>query len=165
MLQDMDAVFGALPLLSKDWEAVYDRGVFTGASWPVYGSRKPHGLPYMCTQRYTYSTEDGKVVGVTELDGSFFSPDSIALMSSRTCKPAGNLTEYGKQRAAARKSVSSKTQPILSAADHPEQVRELVEHLENIPNEREDWNQWFTMAQTVQHARCRGLRCVPAMER
>lgn len=47
LLPKLPEIFGSLPLVEKDWEKVYDRGVAArSANWMMYHAQKSDGLPY-----------------------------------------------------------------------------------------------------------------------
>ena len=83
------SIFDPLPLQDKEWGKVYDKSVASRSTgWTMYGSSKPHGLPYIVSCVFSVRP-DGSV---TRQAGGFeFNAASLATFCTRETD-AGNET-------------------------------------------------------------------------
>lgn len=168
MLQEMEAIFGTLPLTDKNWGKVYDESILKGTNWQLYGSKKPSNLPYRVRYVMWFNCETLTISKVEPVNISEFETmDTVRRMSARclSTDPVTKLTELGTRAIAedtrtARENggmvpggsafgagaVSKRPVRIQSI----EELDEVCDHVRNIKNDADThYDMWYKVGQAL----------------
>lgn len=169
MLQEMDAVFGTLPLADKNWGKVYDESILKGTNWQLYGSKKPSNLPYRVRYVMMFDCDALAVSSVSHVTVSEFETlENVKRMSARClssdvpCK----LTELGTRILAEDTRAARENGGLVGAAgagflggavskrpvriQSIEEIDEICEHVRNIKNDADThYDTWYKVGQAL----------------
>jgi phage/plasmid-associated DNA primase len=158
-----DDAFLELPLVEKDWEKVFDKGIYTSGNWMVYGHAKPGNAPYRAWRilRWNSGTKTWDGPPATVNADEWETVENITRMCARgslgdqitpaVLKEAGQEIMARAEAQAMRRPVPGSRAEDFFLASHPtEDLETLKQHVMNVPNdETTDYDAWYRMGQAL----------------
>lgn len=134
LLDKLGEIFGALPLVEKDWNKVYDRGVAArSANWMMYHASKSDGLPYMIKYVMTFHPKSCDIeisTDVPEMNVDFMKRLSVR----KDDEDATEMTDFAREEFGNTKKVEQNNEVITGGRSATPQRGRLISRGDKIPS-------------------------------